>query len=111
MQVLEASVTGLKPGKQRFGALDRTFRCRSPRAAAGFWLTRGFAIVNAIGPIRQVVRDRDKSQRRYLVIAPGKVGNLGAPVQAQSGDRDAREAGLTREIIHPRYQQHFRRGE
>ena len=43
----------------------------------------GSAVVNAIGPIRQIVRDRDKSQRRYLVIAPGKVGDLGAPVQVQ----------------------------
>jgi hypothetical protein len=44
----------------------------------------GSAIVNAIGPIRQVVRGEDKVQRRYLVIAPGTVGNLGAPVQVQS---------------------------
>jgi len=44
----------------------------------------GSAVVNAIGPIRQIVRDRDKSQRRYLVIAPGTVGNLGAPVQVQA---------------------------
>jgi hypothetical protein len=41
------------------------------------------AIVNTIGPIRQIVRDRDKSQRRYLVIAPGKVGNLGPPLQVE----------------------------
>ena len=44
----------------------------------------GSAVVNAIGPIRQIVRGRDKSQRRYLVIAPGKVRNLGAPVQVQA---------------------------
>jgi hypothetical protein len=44
----------------------------------------GSAIVNAIGPIRQVVRGEGKIQRRYLVIAPGTVGNLGAPVQVQS---------------------------
>jgi hypothetical protein len=31
-----------------------------------------------------IVRDRDKSPRRYLVIAPGTVGNLGAPVQVQA---------------------------
>jgi hypothetical protein len=39
---------------------------------------------NAIGPIRQLVRGEDKVQRRYLVIAPGTVGNLGAPVQVQA---------------------------
>jgi hypothetical protein len=32
-------------------------------------------MVNAIGPIRRVVRGEDKIQRRYLVIAPGAVGN------------------------------------
>jgi hypothetical protein len=37
----------------------------------------------AIGPIRQIVRGEDKIQRRYLVIAPGTAGNLGAPVQVQ----------------------------
>jgi hypothetical protein len=44
----------------------------------------GSAVVNAIGPIRQVVHGEDEIQRRYLVIVPGKVGNLGAPVQVQS---------------------------
>ena len=42
------------------------------------------AIVNAIGPIRQIVRGEDKAQRRYLVIAPGSVGNLSTPVQVQA---------------------------
>jgi hypothetical protein len=44
----------------------------------------GSAIVNAIGPIRQVVRGEGQVQRRYLVIAPGTVGQLGAPVQVQA---------------------------
>jgi hypothetical protein len=44
----------------------------------------GSAIVNAIGPIRQVVRGEDKIQRRYLIIAPGTVANFGAAVQVQS---------------------------
>ena len=44
----------------------------------------GGAAVNAIGPIRQFVRGEDKIERRYLVIVPGTVGNLGAPVQVQS---------------------------
>jgi len=30
------------------------------------------------------VRGEDKVQRRYPVIAPGMVGNLGAPVQVQA---------------------------
>jgi len=30
------------------------------------------------------VRGEDKVQRRYLVIEPGTVGTLGAPVQVQA---------------------------
>jgi hypothetical protein len=44
----------------------------------------GAAIVNAIGPIRQVVRGEDKIPRRYLVIVPGTPDHLGVPVQVQS---------------------------
>jgi len=44
----------------------------------------GAAIVNAIGPIRQVVRSDDKTERRYLVIAPGEPDKPGAPVQVQA---------------------------
>src|SRR5216684_3636228 len=86
VQVLEASVTGLEPGKPYVLAL-------SSEASGGGVLEplqgfmsnpAGSAIVNAIGPIRQVVRGENKVQRRYLVIAPGTVGNLGAPVQVQS---------------------------
>ncbi len=43
----------------------------------------GAAIVNAIGPIRQVVRGEDKNLRRYLVILPGTLANRGAAVQVQ----------------------------
>jgi hypothetical protein len=85
VQVLEASVTGLEPGKPYVLALST-----EPSGAGALEPLQGFmanpagsAVVNAIGPIRQIVRDRDKSQRRYLVIAPGKVGDLGAPVQVQ----------------------------
>jgi hypothetical protein len=44
----------------------------------------GSAVVNAVGPIRQIVRSADQAQRRYLVIVPGIVGNLGAPAQVQA---------------------------
>ena len=43
----------------------------------------GSAIVNAIGPIRQVVRGEDKMQRRYLVIAPGTADAHGVVVQVE----------------------------
>jgi YVTN family beta-propeller protein len=44
----------------------------------------GAAIVNALGPIRQIVRGETGSQRRYLVIAPGTTSQYGAPVQVQT---------------------------
>ena len=43
----------------------------------------GSAIVNAIGPIRQVVQGEDKIQRRYLVIAQGHADKPGHVVQVQ----------------------------
>jgi hypothetical protein len=43
----------------------------------------GSAIVNAAGPIRQIVQGDAKAERRYLVIAPGTAANAGTPVQAQ----------------------------
>ena len=44
----------------------------------------GSAIVNAIGPIRQLVQGADKIPRRYLVIVPGAAEDHGAAVQVQS---------------------------
>ena len=86
VQVLEASVTGLEPGKPYVLALSNEASGAGVlEPLQGFMANAaGSAVVNAIGPIRQIVRDRDKSQRRYLVIAPGIVGNLGAPVQVQT---------------------------
>jgi YVTN family beta-propeller protein len=85
VQVLEASVTGLEPGKPYMLALSN-----EPSGAGVLQPLQGFmtnpagaAIVNAIGPIRQIVRGESESQRRYLVVAPGTAGNLGAPVQVQ----------------------------
>ena len=44
-------------------------------------------IVNAPGPIRQIVRGDAGVQRRYLVIAPGTTSQHGAPVQVQTAPR------------------------
>ncbi len=44
----------------------------------------GAAIVNTIGPIRQLVHGEDKIPRRYLVILPGTPDNHGVPVQVLS---------------------------
>jgi YVTN family beta-propeller protein len=86
VQVLEASVTGLEPGKPYVLALSTEASGGGVLQPLQGFMTNpaGAAIVNAIGPIRQLVRGEDKIQRRYLVIVPGTVGNLGAPVQVQA---------------------------
>ena len=44
----------------------------------------GSAIVNAAGPIRQIVQTSGQSERRYLVIAPGEAAKFGNAVQVQT---------------------------
>jgi hypothetical protein len=44
----------------------------------------GAAVVNAIGPIRQIVKDDTNASRRHLVIAAGTATAPGAVVQVQS---------------------------
>jgi hypothetical protein len=46
----------------------------------------GSAIVNTLGPIRQIVRGEDMVQRRYLVIVSGTADQPGPPVQVQTPD-------------------------
>jgi DNA-binding beta-propeller fold protein YncE len=86
VQVLEASVTGLEPVKPYVLALSSEASGAGVLEPLQAFMTNpaGSAIVNAIGPIRQVVRGEDKIQRRYLVIAPGTVANYDAAVQVQS---------------------------
>jgi YVTN family beta-propeller protein len=86
VQVLEAAVTGLEPGKPYVLAL-----ANEPSGAGALEPLQGFmtnpagaAVVNAIGPIRQVVRGEDKIPRRYLVILPGTADQHGPPVQVQA---------------------------
>jgi YVTN family beta-propeller protein len=85
VQMLEAAVTGLEPGKPYVLAL-----ASEPSGAGALQPLQGFmtnpagaAIVNAIGPVRQVVRGEDKIPRRYLAILPGTADNHGSPVQVQ----------------------------
>jgi YVTN family beta-propeller protein len=86
VQVLEASVTGLEPSKPYVLALSKEALGGGALQPLQSFMTNpaGAAVVNAIGPIRQLVRGEDKAPRRYLVIAPGTVGDLGAPVQVQA---------------------------
>jgi hypothetical protein len=88
LQVLQASVTGLEPKQPFVLALSRTPDGRgTPEPLAAFTTNpAGAAIVNALGPIRQVVRAEADVQRRYLVIAPGTALHPGTPVQIQARD-------------------------
>jgi hypothetical protein len=43
----------------------------------------GAAIVNAIGPIRQIVESKEPSAKQYLVILQGSSDKPGAPAQVQ----------------------------
>jgi YVTN family beta-propeller protein len=84
-QVLEASVTGLAP-KQPFvlGLADgKNGEGKVELLAAFMTNPAGSAIVNAVGPIRQIVRGEDHIARRYLVIVSGTPDKPGAVVQAQ----------------------------
>src|SRR5215813_13486967 len=85
VQVLQAAVTGLEPGRPYLLAL-----ASEPSGTGVLQPLQGFmtnpagaAVVNAIGPIRQLVHGEDKAPRRYLVIVPGTPDTHGAPVQVQ----------------------------
>src|ERR1700741_2213848 len=85
VQVLEAAVSGLEPGKPYLLALaSEPSGTGTLQPLQGFMTNpAGAAIVNTIGPIRQVVRGEDKTPRRYLVILSGTADNHGAAVQVQ----------------------------
>jgi YVTN family beta-propeller protein len=86
IQVLQASVTGLEPKHKYVLALaDRADGGGSLEPLAAFMTNpAGSAIVNAAGPIRQIVRDPASSERRYLVVAPGEATSAGEAVQVQT---------------------------
>jgi YVTN family beta-propeller protein len=85
LQVLQASVTGLEPQRPYVLALSqRPDGTGSLEALAAFTTNpAGSAIVDALGPIRQIVQGENDVPRRYLVILPGTAAQLGAPVQIQ----------------------------
>ena len=89
LQVLQAAAAGLEPRHAYVLALSNESDGHGPLEALASFTTNpaGSAIVNAIGPIRQVVRtDGSRQTRRYLVIAPVEGGATGAPVQVQAGE-------------------------
>ena len=85
-QVLQAAVAGLEPRKPYVLALaDKPDGSGQIEPLAAFMTNpAGSAVVNAVGPIRQVVGDAADDRRRYLVIVPGTASEYGVPVQVQS---------------------------
>ena len=73
VQVLQAAVTGLEPKKPYVLALATQPDGRGKLEPIASFTTNpaGAAIVNSLGPIRQVVEVSTPGTRRYLVIAPG----------------------------------------
>ncbi|WP_431102807.1 YncE family protein [Roseateles noduli] len=86
LQVLQASVTGLTPRQPFLLALAESRDGRGALQPLANFMTNpaGAAIVNAIGPIRQIVQSDAPAARRYLVIVPVVNGKPGEPVQTQT---------------------------
>jgi YVTN family beta-propeller protein len=85
IQVLQASVTGLEPKQKYVLALaDQADGGGALQPLAAFMTNpAGSAIVNATGPIRQIVESSAKPERRYLVIARGDATTIGEAIQVQ----------------------------
>lgn len=85
IQVLEASVTGLEPMHPYVLALSDHADGSGTLESLTNFVTNpaGSAIVNALGPIRQIVQGEADTPRRYLVIVSGPQPQLGKPAQIQ----------------------------
>jgi YVTN family beta-propeller protein len=86
VQILQAAVNGLVPMQPYVLALSRRTDGSGILEPLAAFTTNpaGSAIVNATGPIRQIVRGQDQNTRRYLVIAPGTMSKVGTVVQVQA---------------------------
>jgi YVTN family beta-propeller protein len=85
VQVLQAAVTGLQPMQSYVLALSSDPNGNGPLEPLEAFTANqaGAAIVNTVGPIRQVVQGEEHAPRRYLVIVPGTAEQHGPPVQVQ----------------------------
>ena len=88
VQVLQASVTGLAPKQPYILALSAKPDGSGAIEPLASFMTNpaGSAIVDAVGPIRQIVEASDAAPRRFLVIAEGKPAQIGAVVQVQNAE-------------------------
>ena len=87
-QVVQASARGLEPKRPYVLALASRADGSGSLEPLSTFMTNpsGSAIVNAVGPIRQIVQTETADARRYLVIAEGTAERPGVVVQRQSGD-------------------------
>ncbi len=87
-QVLQASVTGLEPKTMYVLALSDKADGSGPLEGLSNFMTNpaGSAIVNAVGPIRQIVEAKHKDERRYLVVASVEDGKPGKVLQVQAAE-------------------------
>ncbi|MGK3112092.1 YncE family protein [Candidatus Pantoea formicae] len=85
-QVLQASATGLEPKQPYLLALSSRADGSGELEPLTRFMTNpaGAAIVNAVGPIRQIVDARHADERRYLVIAKSDGSQQGSVVQVQT---------------------------
>ena len=86
LQVLQVSATGSAPKTSYVLALAEHPTGDGVLEPLSTFMTNpaGSAIVNAVGPIRQIVRGENKIQARYLVIVCGTPEKLGSAVQVQA---------------------------
>jgi len=86
IQVLQAAVSGLEPKRAYVLAFSTQSDGGGSLEPLASFTTNpsGSAIVNAIGPIRQILRNDPGAPRRFLVIAPGPEAQIGSAVQVQT---------------------------
>jgi len=96
-QVLQAAVTGLEAKQAYVLALSSNQDGTGPLEPLASFMTNpaGAAVVDAVGPIRQLVQGEGPSPKRYLVIVSGTPAALGAPVQVQLSQPTSANAGGT----------------
>jgi YVTN family beta-propeller protein len=86
IQVLQAAVNGLEPKTAYVLSLSTRADGTGPIQPLAAFTTNpaGSAIVNAIGPIRQLVQSDTPEQRRFLVVMRGTPQSIGSVVQFQT---------------------------
>jgi YVTN family beta-propeller protein len=84
-QIFQASATGLQPKKPYLLALSSEPNGKGRLEVIASFMTNpaGAAIVNTVGPIRQIVQGEEQMPRRYLAIAEGHADKPGPIVQVQ----------------------------